>query len=100
MWRHAVGSGLCGGPAPPCLLGVLSPSGGPRASGHLGMKNPLESMMEAVPAAAPSGSMHSVVVRALVRVLIASIDVAVARYLPAPISRCALHDSGWGTSPK
>ena len=56
--------------------------------------------MEAATAAAPSGSMHSVVVRALVRVLIASIDVAVARYLPAPISRCALHDSGWATSPK
>ena len=55
---------------------------------------------QAFTAAAPSGSMHSVVVRALVRVLIASIDVAVARYLPAPISRCALHDSGWATSPK
>ena len=54
---------------------------------------------QAFTAAAPSGSMHSVVVRALVRVLIASIDVAVARYLPAPISRCALPATSYGLAP-
>ena len=99
MRRHAVGSGTCGGPAPPCLLGVLSLLGRPRASGHLGMKNPLESMREAVAAAGPSGCIHVGVARALVRVLTASIDVAVARYLPAPISRCALPATSYGLAP-
>ena len=66
----------------------------------MGMKYRFERASEAATAAAPSGCIHIGVARALARVLIASIDVPVARYLPAPISRCALHDSGWATSPK
>ena len=99
MRRHAVGSGLCGGPAPPCLLGVLSPSGGPRASGHLGMKNPLESMTEAVTAAARSGCIHIGVVRALASRNIASIDVAGARGLPALISSGSLPATSYVLAP-
>ena len=66
----------------------------------MGTKYRFERASQAATAAAPSGCIDIGVARALVRALIASIDVAVARYLPAPISRCALHDSGCGTSPK
>ena len=97
--RHAVGRGLCGGPAPPCLLGAHSPSGGPRASGHLGMKYRFGRTTEAVPATCSSGCIHIEVVRALVSRNIASIDVAVAHYLPAPISRCALPATSYGLAP-
>ena len=106
--RHA--GGRCGGTqsALSCAVGwrlrassaYIRCWAGRAASGQLGMKYRFGRTTQAVSATCSSGSMHSVVVRALVRVLIASIDVAVARYLPAPISRCALHDSGWGTSPK
>ena len=46
----------------------------------MGMKNPLESMRKADTAAASSGCIHSGVARGLARVLIASIDVPVARF--------------------
>ena len=66
----------------------------------MGTKYRFERASDAATAAAPSGCIYIGVVRALVRVLTASIDVPVARYLPALISRCACNDSRWARSPK
>jgi len=54
---------------------------------------------EAVTAAAPSGSIHSGVVWALASRHIASVDVAVARYLPAVISSSSLPATSYGLAP-
>ena len=54
---------------------------------------------EAATAAAPSGCIYIGVVRALVRVLTASIDVPVARYLPALISSSSLWATSYGLAP-
>ena len=99
MRRHAVGSELCGGPAPPCLLGVHSLLGGPRASGHLGMKYRFGRRSGTVTAAAPSGCIHIGVVRALASRNIASIDVAGAHGLPALISSTSLPATSYGLAP-
>ena len=99
MRRHAVGSGLCDGPAPPCLLGAHSLLGGPRASGHLGMKYRFGRTSDAVTAAAPSGCIYVGVVRALASRSIASIDVPGARGLPALILRCLLPATSYGLAP-
>ena len=69
------------------------------ASGGFGVKYRFGRASEAATAAAPSGCIHIGVARALAWVLIASIDVPVARYLPAPISRCALPPTSYGLAP-
>ena len=99
MRRHAVGSGLCGGPAPPCLLGVHSLLGGPRGEGAFGVKYRFGRTAEAVTAACASGSIHSGVVWALASRSIASIDVAGARGLPAVISSSSLPATSYGLAP-
>ena len=67
--------------------------------GAFGVKCRFGRTAEAATATCSSGCIYIGVVRALVRVLIASIDVAVARYLPAPISRCALPATSYGLAP-
>ena len=94
-----IGSGLCGGPAPPCLLGVHSLSGGLWGAGGLGTKYRFGRTAEAVTAAGPSGCIHIGVAGALAQLLIASIDVAVARYLPARISSSSLRATSYGLAP-
>ena len=72
-----------------CTCARCARLGGPGGAGGLGTKYRFRRTAEALTAACPSGCIHIGVARALARVLIASIDVAVARYLPSPISRCA-----------
>jgi len=59
----------------------------------LGTKNRFRRTVEAVTAACPSGSMHSVVAQALASPYIASVDAASARCLPALISSGSLPGS-------
>ena len=65
----------------------------------MGTKYRFRRTAEALTAACPSGCIHSGVAWALARVLIASIDVAVAHYLPAPISSSSLPATSIGLAP-
>ena len=97
--RDAVGSGVCGGPAPPCLLGVHTPSGGLWGAGGFGVKYRFGRVLEAVAAACPSGGIHIGVPGVLASRHIASIDVAVAHCLPALISSSSLLATSYGLAP-
>ena len=65
----------------------------------MGTKYRFERASDAATAAAPSGCIYIGVVRALARVLTASIDVPVARYLPARISSSSLWATSYGLAP-
>ena len=85
--RRVGGAKSCRRRSPSCLGGADSPSGGLRASGHLGVKLPPESMTEGISGAFSSGCIlvgAASVPRA--RYLV-SFDMPGARGLPARISR-------------
>ena len=87
--RRVGGAKSCRRRSPSCLGGADSPSGGLRASGHLGVKLPPESMTEGISGAFSSGCIlvgAASVPRA--RYLV-SFDMPGARGLPARISRCS-----------
>ena len=100
-------------PSPAARPTAKARQGGMEAPGHrtslgrlraaalpFGVKCRFGRAAEAATAACSSGCIYIGVVRALAWVLTASIDVPVARYLPARISRCACNDSRWARSPK
>ena len=97
--RHAVGSGVCGGPAPPCLLGVHTPWGGVRGEGAFDTKCRFGRRAEALTAAGPSGGIHTGVARVLASRHTASVDASSARGLPALISSGSLQASSYVLAP-
>ena len=89
LGRRAGGAKSCRRRSPSCLGGADSPSCGLRASGHLGIKLPPESMTEGITGAFSSGCIlvgAASVPRTRYPV---SFDMPGARGLPARTSRCS-----------
>ena len=97
--RHAVGSRLCGGPAPPCLLGVHSLLGGPRGEGRFGVAEESEWATQRLGAASYPGCISAAVSSVPGSRHIASLDAPAAHGLPALISRCLLPATSYGLAP-
>ncbi len=83
--RRVGGAKSCRRRSPSCLGGADSPSGGLRASGHLGMKNPPESMTEGIGGAFFSGCILVGAASVPHAWYLVSIDMPGARGLPARI---------------
>ena len=91
--RRVGGAKSCRRRSLSCLGGADSPSGGLRASGHLGVKLPPESMTEGISGAFSSGCILVGAASVPRAWYLVSFDMPGAHGLPARISRCSCTQS-------